>query len=246
MALHPACQALGSRRCAWPAAACTPCHPPTRPCQPCQLMLRVRLLHSPDGVTYVTPTSFEDALGAAGSACALVDAVGSASRRAEAGGTSGSAGAAAAGAGEGKQAGAGSPTTVLGGLSAAADEQQVEQGAGTLRGQQGACGSTAAVSLCRPPGHHATADTPLGYCLFNNVALAARHAQRAHGLEKVSRPVLGFGGCMGGLAGAEWLRREKGHELAHLLCKPAACHRLAVSLHTHSPLHNISCFLSRS
>ncbi|KAI7841178.1 hypothetical protein COHA_005144 [Chlorella ohadii] len=139
----------------------------------------------PDGVTYVTSTSFEDALRAAGSACALVDAVVAASRRAEAGGTSGSAGAAAAGAGEGKQAGAGSPTTVLGGLSNAADDRQAGQGAGTIRGQHGACGSTAAVSLCRPPGHHATADTPLGYCLFNNVALAARHAQRVHGLEKV-------------------------------------------------------------
>ena len=183
--LDPECWALGSRRCALPAAACTPCHPPTRPCQACRPTLRVRLCYPPDGVTYVTSTSFEDALRAAGSACALVDAVVAASRRAEAGGTSGSAGAAAAGAGEGKQAGAGSPTTVLGGLSNAADDRQAGQGAGTIRGQHGACGSTAAVSLCRPPGHHATADTPLGYCLFNNVALAARHAQRAHGLAKV-------------------------------------------------------------
>lgn len=141
----------------------------------------------PDGVTYVTPTSFEDALRAAGSACALVDAVVAASRGAEASGACASGGAASvSGGAEGKQAGASSPTTVLGGLSsAAAAEQQAGQGAGTGQQRQGAGGATAAFSLCRPPGHHATADTPLGYCLFNNVALAARHAQRVHGLGKV-------------------------------------------------------------
>jgi acetoin utilization deacetylase AcuC-like enzyme len=40
-------------------------------------------------------------------------------------------------------------------------------------------------SLHRPPGHHALADRAMGFCLFNNVAVAARHALDAHGLERV-------------------------------------------------------------
>ncbi|TCT24896.1 histone deacetylase family protein [Thermomonas haemolytica] len=37
----------------------------------------------------------------------------------------------------------------------------------------------------RPPGHHATATTAMGFCLFNSIAVAARHALDAHGLERV-------------------------------------------------------------
>ncbi|MBU0676633.1 MAG: histone deacetylase [Verrucomicrobia bacterium] len=42
-----------------------------------------------------------------------------------------------------------------------------------------------AFCLLRPPGHHATPDTGMGFCVFNNVALAARHAQKEHGIERI-------------------------------------------------------------
>ena len=39
---------------------------------------------------------------------------------------------------------------------------------------------------CRPPGHHAEKITAMGFCLFNNAAIAARYAQRRHGAERVA------------------------------------------------------------
>lgn len=38
----------------------------------------------------------------------------------------------------------------------------------------------------RPPGHHAEKTKAMGFCFFNNAAIAARHAQRAHGVERVA------------------------------------------------------------
>ena len=41
-------------------------------------------------------------------------------------------------------------------------------------------------AFVRPPGHHATAGQAMGFCLFNNVAIAARHLQRKHGYERIA------------------------------------------------------------
>jgi acetoin utilization deacetylase AcuC-like enzyme len=59
----------------------------------------------------------------------------------------------------------------------------------------GACGAavdavvtgldTNALCLVRPPGHHATPTQSMGFCLFNQIALAARHAQAAHGVDRI-------------------------------------------------------------
>ena len=41
-------------------------------------------------------------------------------------------------------------------------------------------------AFVRPPGHHATAAQAMGFCLFNNVAVAAKHLQLAHGYERIA------------------------------------------------------------
>ncbi|NQT93114.1 MAG: histone deacetylase [Lentisphaerae bacterium] len=49
------------------------------------------------------------------------------------------------------------------------------------------CEGRARNAFCavRPPGHHATRDAGMGFCIFNNVAIGARHAQQKHGVERV-------------------------------------------------------------
>jgi acetoin utilization deacetylase AcuC-like enzyme len=64
-----------------------------------------------------------------------------------------------------------------------------------LRAAGGACAAVDAAAagatrraFCavRPPGHHATRDQAMGFCFFNNVAVAAAHALAVHGLERVA------------------------------------------------------------
>ena len=50
-----------------------------------------------------------------------------------------------------------------------------------LRGE-----ASRAFCAVRPPGHHATREAAMGFCLFNNVAVGIRHALDVHGLERVA------------------------------------------------------------
>jgi acetoin utilization deacetylase AcuC-like enzyme len=58
---------------------------------------------------------------------------------------------------------------------------------GTLNAVDAVAQGRARNAFCvvRPPGHHATRSRGMGFCLLNNVAVAARYAQRRHGLERV-------------------------------------------------------------
>jgi acetoin utilization deacetylase AcuC-like enzyme len=45
---------------------------------------------------------------------------------------------------------------------------------------------TGGFALVRPPGHHALPDRAMGFCLFDSVAVAARHMQAEHGVERIA------------------------------------------------------------
>jgi acetoin utilization deacetylase AcuC-like enzyme len=46
--------------------------------------------------------------------------------------------------------------------------------------------ATNAFCAVRPPGHHAEPAKAMGFCLFDSVAIAARHAQKTHGMERIA------------------------------------------------------------
>ena len=77
------------------------------------------------------------------------------------------------------------PDTVL---SPASAEAALRASGAGVAAVDAVLGGSALRAFCavRPPGHHATHDVAMGFCLFNSIAVAALHALDAHGLERVA------------------------------------------------------------
>jgi len=77
------------------------------------------------------------------------------------------------------------PDTVL---SPDSDEAALRAAGAAAAAVDAALAGPAPRAFCavRPPGHHATHGIAMGFCLFNNIAIAALHALEAHGLERVA------------------------------------------------------------
>lgn len=73
-------------------------------------------------------------------------------------------------------------------LSPGSREAMLRAMGGSMRAVDEVMGGLVTNAFCalRPPGHHAERDRAMGFCFINNAAVAARHAQRQHGAERVA------------------------------------------------------------
>lgn len=73
-------------------------------------------------------------------------------------------------------------------LSPGSGEAALRAAGAAVAATDAVLGGEAANAFCaaRPPGHHAEPDRAMGFCLFNSVAVAARHAKAEHGLSRVA------------------------------------------------------------
>lgn len=74
------------------------------------------------------------------------------------------------------------------GMSPGSSEAALRAAGATCAAVDAVMAGHAARAFCavRPPGHHATANQAMGFCLFNSLAVAAAHALAAHGLKRVA------------------------------------------------------------
>ncbi|MBI0435394.1 histone deacetylase family protein [Roseomonas sp. KE0001] len=74
------------------------------------------------------------------------------------------------------------------GMSAGSAEAALRAAGAGIAAVDAVCRGEVKRAFCavRPPGHHAEPRRPMGFCLFANAAIAARHAQAAHGVERVA------------------------------------------------------------
>lgn len=81
----------------------------------------------------------------------------------------------------GGETGAGAPAS-----AASYDVARLAAGGGMEAVDAVAAGTANRVFVnVRPPGHHAVSDMGMGFCIFNNIVIAARYAQRAHGYQRI-------------------------------------------------------------
>ena len=73
-------------------------------------------------------------------------------------------------------------------MSAGSAEAALRAAGAAVAAVDAVCGGTVdnAFAAVRPPGHHATPTVPGGFCLFNNVVIAARHAQATYGIKRLA------------------------------------------------------------